>query len=124
MLADTSPVITQLHSIMTIPAICGERDVGCAYKDNSNNKVYNVTVMRRFQRYGRNGMNQKIDSAQNLLGITPEDAEELSRLAAAWRGLPEHIKNSPLPDTPEMRDAVIGMVIGMYGEALRELERR
>ena len=44
-------------------------------------------------------------------------------MAAAWRDLPEHIRNRPLPDTPEMRDAVFNLLIGMYGEALKELER-
>lgn len=92
-------------------------------KDNNNNKVYNVIVIRWFQRYGSNGVNQTTDSAQNLLGLTQEEAEELSRLAAAWRGLPEHIRNRTLPDTPEMRDAVFNLLIGMYGEALKELER-
>lgn len=55
--------------------------------------------------------------------MTPDEAEDLSRLAAAWRDLPEHIRNRPLPDTPEMRDAVFNLLIGMYGEALKELER-
>lgn len=30
-----------------------------------------------------NGMNQKIDSVQKLLGMTQEESEEMSRLAAA-----------------------------------------
>ena len=67
---------------------------------------------------------QATDNAQNLLGLTQEEAEDLSGLAAAWRDLPEHIRNRPLPDTPEMRDAVFNLLIGMYGEALKELERR
>ena len=81
-------------------------------------------AMQRFQRPGKNDINQKIDSVQSLLGMTQEEAEELSRLGAAWRDLPEHIRNRPLPDTPEMRDAVLNLLIGMYGEALKELERR
>ena len=38
----------------------------------------------------------------------------------AWRKMP---KNKPLPDTPEVREAVIDLVLDMYGPALRELEK-
>lgn len=112
-----------LAHMLKLRLLKAENAVRCTYKDNNNNKVYNVMVMQRFQRPGRNGMNRTTDSAQNLLGLTQEEAEELSRLAAAWRGLPEHIRNRTLPDTPEMRDAVFNLLIGMYGEALKELER-
>jgi len=60
---------------------------------------------------------QATDNAQNLLGLTQEEAEELSRLL---KNMP---KDRPLPDTPEMRDALFDLFVGMYGEALKELER-
>ena len=46
--------------------------------------------------------------------------EERQKIAAAWKSLPA---NQPLPDTPEVRDALFEMVMGMYGETLKELER-
>lgn len=60
---------------------------------------------------------QAPDNAQNLLGLTQEEAEELSRLL---KSIP---KDRPLPDTPEMRAAVFNLLIGMYGEALKELAK-
>ena len=59
---------------------------------------------------------QAADNVQNLLGLTQEEAEELSRL---WKSMP---KDKPLPDTPEAHEAVFNLLIGMYGEALKELE--
>ena len=46
--------------------------------------------------------------------------EERQRLAAAWDSLPA---NQSLPDTPEVREALFEMIMRMYGETLKELER-
>ena len=66
-------------------------------------------------------MVQAIDKTKNIFDLSPEEAEEASEI---WRNLPEDVKNSPLPDTPEMREAVARLFIGMYGDALKELAKR
>lgn len=62
-------------------------------------------------------MVQVIDKTQNILGISEEAAE-------IWRNLPEDVRKGPLPDTPEMHEAVARLFIGMYGDALKELAKR
>ncbi len=66
-------------------------------------------------------MVQAIDKTQNIFNLSPEEAEKASEI---WRNLPEDVKNMPLPDTPEMREAVARLFIGMYGDALKELAKR
>ena len=65
-------------------------------------------------------MVQMTDNTQAILDEAFGGAEERQRLAALWKTLPE---NQPLPDTPAVREALFEMVIGMHGEALKELER-
>lgn len=66
-------------------------------------------------------MVQAIDKTQNILGMSPEEAERVSEI---WRNLPEDVRKGPLPDTPEMHEAVARLFIGMYGDALKELAKR
>ena len=42
-------------------------------------------------------MVQVIDKTQNILGMSPEEAERVSEI---WRNLPEDVRKGPLPDTP------------------------
>ena len=63
-------------------------------------------------------MVQMTDSTQDVLDAVFGNAEEQQRLADAWKSLP---KGQPLPDTPEIRDMVLKMFVGMYGEAWKEL---
>ena len=66
-------------------------------------------------------MAQAIDKTQNIFDLSPEDAEKASEI---WRNLPDDVRKRPLPDTPEMREAVARLFIGMYGDALKELAKR
>lgn len=61
-------------------------------------------------------MVQAIENTQTNLNATMLSED----VAKAWRELP---KNKPLPDTPEVRELVIDLVLEMYGPALRELEK-
>ncbi len=65
-------------------------------------------------------MVQTVDNTNDVLNAVFGDAEERQRLAAAWESLP---KNQPLPDTPEVRQMLLDMLIGMYGGTLKELEK-
>ena len=61
------------------------------------------------------------DTRKNLSATTPpQDEATYEDMARAWRKLP---KNEPLPDTPEVREAVLDLFIAMYGPALKELEK-
>ena len=66
-------------------------------------------------------MDQAIDKTQNIFDLSPEEAEKASEI---WRNLPDDVRRGPLPDTPEMREAVARLFIGMYGDALKELAKR
>ena len=62
-----------------------------------------------------------VQTAQDKQAILEElfgGAEERQKIAAAWNSMPA---NQPLPDTSEVRDALFDMLIGMYGDALRQL---
>ena len=63
-------------------------------------------------------MVQTVDNKQTTFGELFEGAEEWQNLMAAWKTLSE---NQPLPDTPEVREMVLQMFVGMYGEAWKEL---
>ncbi|MCY4654090.1 MAG: hypothetical protein OXC95_13115 [Dehalococcoidia bacterium] len=61
------------------------------------------------------------ETRKNLSATTAsEDEVTYEDVARAWRKSP---MNVPLPDTPEMRELVIDLVLEMYGPALRELEK-
>ena len=62
----------------------------------------------------------QMEGTPNNLGQFFGDVEKRNRLASAWDNLP---KGQPLPDTPEMRQVLLEMVVGMYGNALKELEK-
>ena len=67
-------------------------------------------------------MVQSNGETRKNLSVTapPQDEVTHEDMARALRKLP---KNKPLPDTPEMRELVIDLVLEMYGPALRELEK-
>ncbi len=67
-------------------------------------------------------MVQTIEDTRKNLSATMTEQDEVTRadVARALRKLP---RNKPLPDTPEMRELVIDLVLEMYGPALRELEK-
>ena len=65
-------------------------------------------------------MVQTAQDKQTILEELFGGAEERQKIAAAWNSLSS---NQPLPDTPEVRDALFEMVMGMHGETLKELER-
>ena len=65
-------------------------------------------------------MVQTVDKTQTTIEMTNGNGPSLPKQGEGWASLP---KGQPLPDTPEMRQAMIDMVVGMYGEALKELER-
>ena len=67
-------------------------------------------------------MVQAVENRPNGLSAFdhPEVKAARANFVRAWRKTP---KTKPLPDTPEMREAVIDLVLEMYGPALRELEK-
>ena len=67
-------------------------------------------------------MTQATEDTRKNLGAParPQGEVTYEDVARAWRRLP---KNKPLPDTPEVRELVIDLVLEMYGPALRELEK-
>ena len=65
-------------------------------------------------------MVQTVDNTQAAIEVTNENSPSLPNPGAGWQSLP---KGQPLPDTPEIRQAMIDLVIGMYGDALKELEK-
>ena len=67
-------------------------------------------------------MVQSIENAQTNLKATtvPQDEVTYEDVVRALRRLP---KNKPLPDTPEVRKAVLDLFIEMYRPALKELEK-
>ena len=61
------------------------------------------------------------DTRKNLSATTPpQDEATYADVARAWRKLP---KNKPLPNTPEVREAMLDLFIEMYRPALMELEK-
>ena len=61
------------------------------------------------------------DTRKNLSATAPpQDEVTYEDVARALRRLP---KNKPLPDTPEVRKAVLDLFIEMYRPALKELEK-
>ena len=67
-------------------------------------------------------MVQTIEETQKSLSATtpPQDEVTYEDVARAWRKLP---KNKPLPNTPEVREAMLDLFIEMYRPALKELEK-
>ena len=65
-------------------------------------------------------MVQTIEDTRKNLSASTQDEVTRADLARALRRLP---KNKPLPNTPEMRELVIDLVLEMYAPALRELEK-
>ena len=51
---------------------------------------------------------------------SPEGEVTYEDVAKAWRRLP---KNKPLPNTPEVREAMLDLFIEMYRPALKLLEK-
>lgn len=61
------------------------------------------------------------DTRKNLSAPMPSQNEvAYEDLVRSLCRLP---KNKPLPDTPEVREAVLDLFIEMYGPALKELEK-
>ena len=61
------------------------------------------------------------DTRKNLSATTTtQDEVTYEDVARAWRKLP---KNKPLPNTPEVREAMLDLFIEMYRPALMELEK-
>ena len=67
-------------------------------------------------------MVQAIEDTQKNLNATMPSQDEVTYEDVA-RALRKRPLNVPLPDTPEMRELVIDLVLEMYGPALRELEK-
>ena len=61
------------------------------------------------------------EARKNLSATTPAEGEvTYEDVVRALRRLP---KNKPLPNTPEVRKAVLDLFIEMYRPALKELEK-
>ena len=66
-------------------------------------------------------MVQMTNDVQSVFHTSFEDVEKTDlEMALGWSNL---AKGQPLPDTPEVRAMILELMIGMYGEALRELEK-
>ena len=65
-------------------------------------------------------MVQTVDNTQAAIEVTNENTPSLPKPGAGWQSLP---KGQPLPDTPEIRSAILDLYIKMYGDALKELEK-
>ena len=65
-------------------------------------------------------MVQAIEDTRKNLTATAQDEVAYEDLVRALRRL---TKNKPLPDTPEVREAVLDLFIEMYRPALKALEK-
>lgn len=65
-------------------------------------------------------MVQAIEDTRKNLSATAQDEVTYEDVVRALRRLP---KNKPLPDTPEVREAVLDLFIEMYRPALKALEK-
>lgn len=65
-------------------------------------------------------MVEATDKTQANIEIANGNAPSLPKPGAGWASLP---KGQPLPDTPEIRSAILDLYTTMYGDALKELEK-
>ena len=65
-------------------------------------------------------MVETTDKTQAAIEMTNGNVPSLPKPGAGWARLP---KGQPLPDTPEIRSAILDLYTTMYGDALRELEK-
>ena len=65
-------------------------------------------------------MVQTVGNTQGTIEMTNGNTSSSPKLGAGWASLP---KGQPLPDTPEIRSAILDLYTTMYGDALKELEK-
>ena len=65
-------------------------------------------------------MVQTTDKTQTTIEMTNGNTPSLPKQGKGWASLP---KGQPLPDTLEIRSAILDLYTTMYGDALKELEK-